>query len=86
MLLVENVDHLLEQVFVEQPLCARPCAGYQEGGGALVHVFGYLSANYLLTSWCMLASGPGGGNTERNKIRLMFLVNSRSFGGKQRIK
>ena len=46
MLLVENVDHPLEQIFVEQPLCARPCAGYQEGGGggALVHVFGYLSA------------------------------------------
>ena len=86
MLLMENVDHLLEQVFAEQPLCARPRAGYQEDRGTLVHTFVYLSANYLLTTWCMSASGPGGRDTERNEIGLMFLGNLQSFGGKQRNK
>lgn len=84
MLLLENVYHLLEQKIAEQPVCARPRAGYQEDRSALVHAFVYLSANYLLTTWCMSASRPGGGDTERNEIRVIFLGNSRSFGGKQR--
>lgn len=86
MLLMENVDHLLEQIFAEQPLCAKRCAGYQEDRGTLVYTFVYLSADYLLTTWCMSASGPGGEDTERSKIGLMFLGNLQSFRGKQRKK
>lgn len=76
MLLAENVDYLLEQIFAERPLCSRPWAGHREDRGALVHTFVYLFANDWLITWCMSASGPGGGDTEKNEIRLIFLGNS----------
>ena len=82
---------LLSKYLLNSPCVPGPVLGTRK---AEVEVHWFMSlviyllllVIYLLTSWCMLASGPGGGDTERTKIRLMCLVNSWSFGGKQRIK
>lgn len=87
MLPMGKVDcFLVEQTITERALCTRLRVGHQEDRGALVHASIVLSASHLLTTCCVPASGPGGGDRERSKIRWMCVRNSQCFGGKRRSK